>query len=165
MKQLKREIDYGVLAVLLMSSLSACASLPMEDMSPMQGRPTIDRPGMELPATGGDYIAANGSEMNRPGTVREVVAASGSRMVRPASPGEVVAGSASEMVQPPSTGEFVTVVGCAGSGQEPTLHTECRQARWDPSGAQVAASIAIGVAWYSFAVIKPSADALRWWMR
>jgi hypothetical protein len=122
MKQFKQKtLCYGLLAVLLMTSVSACGSLAMEGMSPMQGGSTLDR-----------------REMVQPAIVKEFVAADGS-----------------EMVHPPTTGEFVTVAGCAGAGQGPATHTECRPVQWNPSTGQVAASIAIGVAWYYSTVIDP----------
>jgi hypothetical protein len=159
MKRFKQNtLCYAVLAVLLMSSLSACRPLTMEGMSPMQGGINLDTPKMERPATAGEFIASNASEMERPAAVREVVGASGSQMLRPGTRGEVVAGSASEMVQPPTTGEFVTVVGCAGATQGLATQTECRPGKWNPSTGQVAASIAIGSAWYYFAVLEPWAE-------
>jgi len=118
MRQFKQKtLYYGVLAVLLMSSLSACGSLTMEGMSPLQGGFTLDR----------------------------------HEIAQPSSPGESLAASRPDVVQLATTGEFVGVVGCAGTWQEPAGYGECPPLYWDPSGAQIAASIAIGAVWYYFA--------------
>jgi hypothetical protein len=162
MKQFKQKtLCYRVLAVLLMSSLSACGPLAMEGMSPLQGGLTLHDRGIAPPTTAGEFIAANGSEMEPQATVREVVAAAGSEMVRRPTTGGFVAANGSEMVQPPTTGEFVTVVGCAGARQGLATQTECRPVRWNPSTGKVAASIAIGSVWYYFAVLEPWAEAMQ----
>jgi hypothetical protein len=128
MKRFKQKtLCYAVLAVLLMSSLSACGSLTMEGISPMQGGPTLDDPGIALPTTAEEFLAANKRGMVRLAT----------------------------------TGEFVGVVGCARTRREPTTYTECPPLQWDPSGAQVAASIAIGAVWYYFAARETPYDDMQ----
>lgn len=128
MKQFKQEtLCYGFLALLLMSLLSACGSLAMEGMSPLQGGFTLDRHEIAQPLTAGESLAAS----------------------RP------------DVVQLATTGEFVGVVGCAGTRQEPTTYTECPPLQWDPSGAQIAASIAIGAVWYYFAANETPYDDMQ----
>jgi hypothetical protein len=65
------------------------------------------------------------------------------------------------IVQPVTTGEFAGVVDGAQTGHTREGYTDCPQIQWDPSAAQVAASIAIGAVWYYLAVRDTSAEEIR----
>jgi len=44
----------------------------------------------------------------------------------------------------------------------PARQTEHPEVQWDPSGAQIVASMGIGAAWYIFAVVKPTIPTITW---
>ncbi len=50
----------------------------------------------------------------------------------------------------------VTQIVTTGEFEVLTRQTEHPEVQWDPSGAQIVASMGIGAAWYIFAVVKPT---------